>query len=201
VLLVVVDQQMAVVSLSPEWTFSSSIAHYDVPTYGIELADHGAVVHQSPTVTKRRTREVEWDDDGEVHAKLKKARVSAAQAVEAHGLRKDHATSVALPTSTQQPEIEQVISILVDALSSTRTLLPATPPEDNSKEAGHPERIVLPSNSPSVQTPTFSVRPTSPLSNSPDRVPFVRKVIGGSCAGKTEQSLCRWVLYRNHFLK
>lgn len=77
----------------------------------------------------------------------------------------------------EEPEpidVEKVIAILLQALNP-----PSTKPDP-------PMRSCRP-------------YPTSPLSNSPDRVPFVRKSVGGPCPGKPDLSLQKWVLSKNHY--
>lgn len=39
--------------------------------------------------------------------------------------------------------------------------------------------------------------PTSPLCGLPNRAPFVRKRVGGSCSGKVDTGLQRWVIQKN----
>ena len=193
---------MAVVSqpaLSAEWSFPSSVNPYDAPAFGphIELADHTAV-HQLQVANKRRAHELEWDDEdsGErLDSSLKKSKKSMSRTVDPHQLHGENPAQ-GVPPAAPPPHIEQVISILVDALTSSGP----TPPMMALGCLPEPPITVLSSTVPS-SFPIPRTVPTSPLSNCPNRAPFVRKTIGGSCAGKSEASLCRWVLCKNHFLR
>ena len=193
---------MAVVShpaLSPEWSFPSPINPFDAPTFGSHIDLDHTSVHHIPIGHKRCAHEIDWDDEElgqRVDSRAKKAKTSQCHSVEPHQLHRESASPAVQAPSTvpSPPQIEQVISIIVDALtSSTSTTSSGTPPD--------PPITVLSSNVPVKPTISSHPTPTSPLSNSPNRAPFVRKVIGGSCAGKTEPSLYRWVLCKNHFLR
>jgi len=230
---------MAVVSpvLSTEWPFSSSIGPFDAPTYGLEFADHTPLVGH--TSNKRRVRDAEWDteDDairGDLRTKKAKTTVSSGASssclsVDPQQLQNDHTTTTPIVMSasgSHQAPLQQVLSILVDALtstcksssSSTSASISASTPATVSSEPQ--QQIVLSSTTisepltpvtatttratatvPSQRQRPFFVRPrpTSPLSDCEDRAPYVRKIVGGACAGKIEPSLCRWVLIRNHF--
>ena len=77
----------------------------------------------------------------------------------------------------EEPEpidVEKVIAILLEALNP-------------------------PIAKPDPPKPSYRPRPTSPLSNSPDRVPFVRKSVRGACPGRLDPSLQKWVLSKNHY--
>lgn len=210
---------MAVVShpaLSPEWSFPSPLNPFDAPTFSshIELVDHTApmgVVHQLHIKNKRRAHEIEWEDDDVVDRvdRVKKPKTSANDTVDPQQLHGNTQGPQTPPdpqaTSTaQSPHIEQVISILVDALASPT---PTTPPRERTATPSNSNSeleitVSISSNVPTTYPPSnLRLAPTSPLSESPNRRRFVRKVIGGSCAGRTEPSLTRWVLCKNHFLR
>lgn len=181
---------MALVSpvLSQEWSFVSS---FDTPNYSIELADRSPAIHS----TKRRARDIEWDQGDEAirgEVRTKKAKTSLGLSVDSHQLRKETET-------TPQPPLEQVLSIIVDALTHT-CKSSSSASASISPELSQPTvSILAPAQPP--RRKLIRPTPTSPLSDCPGRAPFARKTIGGSCAGKTEPDLCRWVLSRNHFLK
>jgi len=79
-------------------------------------------------------------------------------------------------TATGALEVAKVIAILLDTLDKTKSdkLLP--PP----------------------QASPYRRLPTSPLSNSPYRAPYVRKQVGGVCRGRVEPGLQKWLLRKNH---
>lgn len=189
---------MAVVShpaLSPEWSFPSPISPFDAPTFGSIDLDHSPV-HHIPIGQKRCSHEIDWDDEElgqRVDLRAKKAKTSTCNSVEPHQLHRESAAPAvqAQSTTPSPPQIEQVISIIVDALTSGTSTTPPTTRD--------PPITVLSSNVPVKSTSSSYPTPTSPLS--PNRAPYVRKVIGGSCAGRTEPSLYRWVLCKNHFLR
>lgn len=193
---------MAVVShpaLSPEWSFPSPINPFDAATF----TQHVDLEHTSahiPIVHKRRAHDIEWDDEDmgqRVESRAKKAKTLPCLSVEPHQLHRD-CDSSAIPSTTPSPPIEEVISIIVDALTSNVSTTQTTPSNDPPPE---PPITVLSSIVPTARALSTRPTPTSPLSESPNRAPFVRKVIGGSCAGKREPHLYRWVLCKNHFLR
>ncbi|KAF8521219.1 hypothetical protein BU17DRAFT_88119 [Hysterangium stoloniferum] len=79
-------------------------------------------------------------------------------------------------TATEALEVAKVIAILLDTLDKKKSqqLLP-------SPQASPHRRL-----------------PTSPLSDSPYRAPFVRKEVGGVCRGRVEPGLQKWLLRKNH---
>lgn len=196
---------MAVVShpaLSAEWSFPTPINPFDAPSFNPHADLDHTSVHHIPIVHKRRAHEIDWDDEDlgqKVESRAKKAKTSSCLSVEPHQLHRESVSPAAqaAPLTSQSPQIEQVISIIVDALTSNTSTTETTP----SSAPSDPPITVLSSNVPVTSVSSFRSTPTSPLSDSPDRAPFVRKVIGGSCAGKTEPSLYRWVLCKNHFLR
>jgi hypothetical protein len=79
--------------------------------------------------------------------------------------------------ATEALEVAKVIAILLDTLDKkTSEYIPSRP---------NPYKRL----------------PTSPLSDSPHRAPFVRKVVGGVCAGRVDQGLQKWLLRKNHIDK
>ncbi|KIJ27322.1 hypothetical protein M422DRAFT_37848, partial [Sphaerobolus stellatus SS14] len=142
--------------------------------------------------------------------------------VDPQQLQKDHSKSL-----SHQAPIQHVLSI-IDALTSlcksssspsssasasVSTSIPATVHEEPQHNvlSSPPPPLPSPNVSSPIATATASQpapaprrltrpKPTSALSGCSDRIPFTRKVIGGSCAGKTEPDLCRWTLTRNHFV-
>ncbi|KAF8511852.1 hypothetical protein JB92DRAFT_350704 [Gautieria morchelliformis] len=174
---------------------------------------------------KRRAHEIDWDaedalDRQRAEGRAKKARTAPCPcaAVDPHQLHLDSvppAVAVqmqaqATPPPSPSPQMEQVISILVDALTSgtstpstqTQTTAPGALPDPPLTVLSSP--LPVPAAATGSRSPGASrthTPPTSPLSDAPHRAPFVRKVIGGSCAGRTEPKLYRWVLCKNHFLR
>jgi hypothetical protein len=197
---------MAVVShpaLSPEWSFPSPINPFDAPTFSTHVdLEHTSAPH-IPIVHKRRAHEIDWDDQDmgpRVESRAKKAKTLPCLAVDPHQLHRDCDPSTVQVTqsTTPSPPIEDVISIIVDALTSNVSTTQTTPSNSPPPEA---PITVLSSTVPAKRISSTRAAPTSPLSESPNRIPFVRKVIGGSCAGKREPRLYRWVLCKNHFLR
>lgn len=77
---------------------------------------------------------------------------------------------------SQPVDVEKVVAILLEAMRSSnqRTETPEPPAR------------------------SYQHYPTSPLSDSFCRTPFVRKSVGGPCRGRTDPGLRRWVVCRNH---
>ena len=73
-------------------------------------------------------------------------------------------------------DVAKVIAILLEAMKSS------------SQGNGSPE---LPASS-------YRRHPTSPLSDSFHRAPFIRKSVGGPCRGRIDPGLWRWVVCNNH---
>ncbi|KAF8511850.1 hypothetical protein JB92DRAFT_2931617 [Gautieria morchelliformis] len=218
---------MAVVSpaaLSPDWPFPAPIGPFDAPASASAFAAHLDLEHTHTHTAaahlvhhKRRAHEIDWDAEDALggqraEGRAKKARTAPCPcaAVDPHQLHLDAMQAQAAPPPSSSPQMEQVISILVDALTSgTSTSTPST--QTQTPAPGTlPDPPVTVFSSP-VPVPAAATRspgasrthtpPTSPLSDAPHRAPFVRKVIGGSCAGRTEPKLYRWVLCKNHFLR
>jgi hypothetical protein len=77
---------------------------------------------------------------------------------------------------SESVDVEKVISILIEAMNAS------------SQRAESPEPPARP----------HQHRPTSPLSDSCHRTPFIRKSVGGPCRGRTDPGLRKWVMCKNH---
>ncbi|KAF8574569.1 hypothetical protein K439DRAFT_1624222 [Ramaria rubella] len=77
-------------------------------------------------------------------------------------------------------DVEKVIAILLNAINASH--------QKSTSELGD----VVPC------ARSYHRQPTSPLSDSSVRTPFVRKSVGGGCRGRLEPGLKKWVLCKNH---
>ncbi|KAF8495324.1 hypothetical protein JB92DRAFT_1110667 [Gautieria morchelliformis] len=78
--------------------------------------------------------------------------------------------------SSDTVDVDKVIAILLEAMKPSNQRMYSPEPSDRSYQRG----------------------PTSPLSDSSHRTPFVRKSVGGPCRGRTDPGLRRWVVSKNH---
>lgn len=73
-------------------------------------------------------------------------------------------------------DVDRVVAILLEAMSGPSCRAQSLEPPANS----------------------YQRHPTSPLSNSDRRMPFIRKSVGGPLRGRTDPGLRRWVVCKNH---
>lgn len=161
-------------SVSMSWPFPSITNNYDDPR---------------KVVKRKRSYEhlgkVGCDEDQHLarysHKRLRVTTVSDASNIP-HSLHAEeydrHGCADNPPLSTNSADVANFLALLLDGLNK-------------HSKIESPSEILRPLS-------PYQRRPTSPLSQSPYRQPFIRKRVGGHCNGRVEPSLQRWVLYNRH---
>ncbi|KIJ50885.1 hypothetical protein M422DRAFT_244833 [Sphaerobolus stellatus SS14] len=107
------------------------------------------------------------------------------QTVTEHQTASDsHESAHTSQTSEHGLDISKVLALLLEAINETTK-------QEQEKE--NSQRHATPSPSPQA----YEHRPSSPLCGLPERAPYIRRQIGGSCHGRVDPGIQRWVLEKN----